>query len=187
MNETECVLAAKRGDHEALAELLQTNYLFVFKYLLQLALHQPTAEDLTQETMIRAIEKIRLYDETRSKFSSWLLTIATRLYLDHQRRKRREKGALASATHDAKDETRHVRWQVESLNGDWSLLIDALAHLRKDTRAAVILKHYYGYEYREIADILNIPTGTAKSRVHHGLRELRKEWAQGEEGTNSHG
>lgn len=184
MNETQRVHAAKRGDDEALAKLLQEHYLFVFKYLLQLTLHRQSAEDLTQDTVVRAIEKIRLYDEHRSKFSSWLLTIATRLFLDHQRKKRRESNTSTLARQDVEEETRHLRWQIESMDGEWFLLIDALARLPNDTRAAVILKHYYGYDYNEIGDILNIPTGTAKSRVHYGLRALRKEWAQSEEDTN---
>lgn len=185
MNEVQRVHAAKRGDNNALAELLHAHYLFVFKYLLQLALHQPTAEDLTQETMVRAIERIRLYDETRSKFSSWLLTIATRLYRDFTRKKQRERNALTLA--DSGYDARRLRWQMESTNGDWPSLIDALAHLPNDTRAAVVLKHYYGYEYHEIADILNIPTGTAKSRVHYGLRALREEWTQDEKGSKFRG
>lgn len=176
MNESQWITAAKRGDNEVLAQLMHEHYLFVFKYLLQVTLHRPTAEDLTQDTMIRAIEKIGLYDEKRSKFTSWLITIATRLYLDHKRRRQRENALLS-----ADDITRNLRWQVESGHDDWSLLIDALARLPNHTRAAVVLKHYYGYAYEEIADILKLPAGTVKSRVHHGLAALRKEWVKNEE------
>jgi len=176
MNELHNLKAAMRGDTEALAQLLQDHYLFVFKYLLQVTLHRQTAEDLTQDTMIRAIEKIKLYDDKQSKFTSWLITIATRLYLDHKRRKQREKAILSS------DEiARSLRWQLESSSENWPALIDALARLPDHTRTAVVLKHYYGYGYDEIADILSIPAGTVKSRVHHGLIELRKEWVLNEE------
>lgn len=183
MNEIQRLHAAKRGDDEALAELLHTYYLFVYKYLLHLTLHQQSAEDLTQDTMVRAIEKIRLYDERRSKFSSWLMTIATRLYFDHRRKNRRERAVSMAPISET--DTRQLRWQTESTSGEWLSLMDLLTYLPNDIRVAVILKHYYGYEYSEIAAILEVPVGTAKSRVHNGLRSLRKEWDKGEEEGNA--
>lgn len=174
MDESREIMAAKRGDGDALARLLHEHYLFVFKYMLHVTLHRQTAEDLTQDTMIRAIEKIGLYDPNKSRFTSWLITIATRLYLDYKRKRQRE---LMSA-----DElTRSLRWQMESSSENWSIIVDALARLPDHTRAAVVLKHYYGYGYEEIADILKLPAGTVKSRVHHGMSGLRKEWVTHEE------
>ncbi|QSO52055.1 RNA polymerase sigma factor SigY [Alicyclobacillus curvatus] len=176
MDEFQQITAAKRGDNEALAEVLQKHYLYVFRYLVKVTLHRQTAEDLTQDTMIRAIEKIQLYDPQRSRFPSWLITIATRLFLDHKRRQQREKTLLSP------DEVLHgLRWQLESSTENWWVLVDALARLPDHTRAAVVLKHYYGFGYDEIADILKIPAGTVKSRIHHGLSGLRKEWFQSDE------
>ena len=97
MEEYEQIGKAQKGDQSALAELLQAHYLFVFKYLVQLTLQRQLAEDLTQETMIRAIKHIKRYQATKSRFSSWLITIATRLYLDEKRKRQREQNYVTSA------------------------------------------------------------------------------------------
>jgi RNA polymerase sigma-70 factor (ECF subfamily) len=70
MKEHEQIAKAQKGDQNALAELLQAHYLFVFKYLVQLTLHRQLAEDLTQETMVRAIKHIKHYQVSKSRFSS---------------------------------------------------------------------------------------------------------------------
>ncbi|WDL98394.1 RNA polymerase sigma factor SigY [Alicyclobacillus sp. ALC3] len=182
MNELEKITAAQGGDTDALAQLLHEHYLFVFKYLLQLTLHRQTAEDLTQETMIRAIQKIRSYNTVKSKFTSWLMTIGTRLYLDERRRRQLEKSLLTES-----DVSRELRWQARTNQADWSALLDALARLPSQTRAAVILKHYYGYSYDEIAQMLTLHEGTVKSRVHSGLKALRKEWGEDEAALSTQG
>ncbi|MHB1684144.1 MAG: RNA polymerase sigma factor SigY [Bacilli bacterium] len=179
MNGTEeWIEPAKRGDSEALAKLLQAHYAFLFKYLVKLTLHRQTAEDLAQDTMVRAIEKISLYDERRGKFSSWLMTIATRLYFDFKRKRQRETGWLIEATEEAS--VRHLKWKIEGENCEYPELIDVLARLPDLTRAVIVLKHYYGYSYEEIAVMTNFPVGTVKSRIHNGLASLRKEWIKDE-------
>jgi RNA polymerase sigma-70 factor (ECF subfamily) len=73
-----------------LAEKLREHYGMVFHYLLKVTMDRTLAEDLTQETMIRAIEKIGAYDD-RFKFSTWLITMGTRLFLDQLRKSKRER------------------------------------------------------------------------------------------------
>src|SRR5690625_6924410 len=90
MDEKDLIRKAKKEDTLALSKLLQQNYSFIVKYLMKVTLHPQNAEDLTQETMMKCIEKIQLYNG-ESKFSSWLITIATNLFIDQQRRKKREK------------------------------------------------------------------------------------------------
>ena len=78
MDEKDLIRKAKKGDTLALSKLLQQNYSFLLKYLMKATLHPQIAEDLTQETMMKCIEKIQLYNG-ESKFSSWLITIGTNL------------------------------------------------------------------------------------------------------------
>ncbi|MDD9270606.1 RNA polymerase sigma factor SigY [Paenibacillus sp. GCM10023248] len=171
MEEHESIRLAMRGDRTALSRLLQQHYDFVYKYLLKITLNPTRAEDLTQDTMIRCIEKIKLYNGT-SKFSSWLITMATRLMIDQSRRSKREK--LWQEEQQALS-LRQVQWQAASRNEAWPDVLNALAELPQDSRIPVILKHYYGYTYEEIGEMLDIAEGTAKSRVHHALKQLRKE------------
>jgi RNA polymerase sigma-70 factor (ECF subfamily) len=168
-DEQELIRQAVRGDAVALSLLLQQHYSFLMKYLIKITLNPPLAEDLTQETMIKCIEKIRLYNGT-SKFSSWLITIATNLYIDDLRRKKREQNWQMQ-----EQALRKMRWQAAHQQEDWPDVLDALGHLSEDVRVPIILKHYYGYSYEEISDILQIAKGTVKSRIHNGLKSLRKE------------
>ena len=166
---------AQRGNAAALAELLRDHYAFLHKYLLKVTLDPSLAEDICQDTMLRSMEKITSYNGS-SSFSSWLITIATRLYIDRMRRRNREKEWMIRQEQGI----RSIRWQFESHNEEWSEVLDALSRLPSAQRVAVLLKHYYGYGYEEIGAMLQIPEGTAKSRVGYGLRQLRKELGEDE-------
>ncbi|GIP35445.1 RNA polymerase sigma factor SigY [Paenibacillus sp. J2TS4] len=168
-NEQEWIRQAQAGDSQALAKLLQTHYSTVVHYLIKVTLQPHVAEDIAQDTMLKAIEKIKLYNG-QSKFSSWLLTIATRLYIDNFRRKKREKLWLKQET-----AMRKINWHLSQQGEDWPEVLDTLNKLSYDFRIPIILKHYYGYAYDEIAEMMDIPAGTAKSRVFNGLKMLRKE------------
>ncbi|WP_235550798.1 RNA polymerase sigma factor SigY [Paenibacillus sp. Soil787] len=171
MEENELIRQAIRGDNAALSLLLQQHYAFVYKYLLKITLNPPMAEDITQETMIRCIEKIKLYNG-KSKFSSWLVTIATHLFIDQGRRRKREKRWQEQ---EQQQSLRQMQWQAGHQHEAWPDVLNALAELPQESRIPVILKHYYNYTYEEIGQMLSIAEGTAKSRVHHALKQLRKE------------
>ncbi|WP_440112625.1 RNA polymerase sigma factor SigY [Paenibacillus sp. QZ-Y1] len=169
--ELEEVQKAIQGDDSALAELLQRHYAFVYKYLVKVTMDPNVAEETVQDTMIRCMENIHRYDGS-SAFSSWMITIATRIYIDKTRRRRREQSWLEVMRSQA---VRRLRWQFESRNEEWTDVMDAMTRLTPEHRIAVLLKHYYGYGYDEIGEMLGIPSGTAKSRTAYGLRQLRKE------------
>lgn len=173
LEEYELIRQAIQGDKTALSQLLLQHYAFVYKYLLKITLNPPMAEDITQETMIRCIEKIKLYNGT-SKFSSWLVTIATHLFIDQGRRRKREKHWQEQ---EQQQSLRQMQWQAGHQHEAWPDVLNALAELPQESRIPVILKHYYSYTYEEIGQILSIAEGTAKSRVHHALKQLRKELA----------
>lgn len=161
---------AQQGNASALAELLQSQYIFLYKYLLKVTLDPSLAEEICQDTMVRCMEKITSYNGS-SAFSSWLITIATRLYIDRKRRRVREQ----KWSKREEQGLRSLRWRFESRNEEWSEVLEALSRLPSQQRVAVLLKHYYGYSYDEIGSMLQIPEGTAKSRTAYGIRQLRKE------------
>ncbi|MGF7048351.1 RNA polymerase sigma-70 factor (ECF subfamily) [Paenibacillus sp. DS2015] len=167
--ESDKVELAQQGDANVLAELIHEHYSFLYRYLVKVTMDPMMAEDLTQDTILRCIEKIRLYDGS-SSFSSWLMTIGTRIYIDQVRRKKREKNWLFK-----EQGIRRIRWQFESRNEEWSDVLESLARLSTEHRVSVLLKHYYGYTYEEIGEMLAIPSGTVKSRVAKGVRQLREE------------
>lgn len=176
MDEKDLIRKAKKGDTLALSKLLQQNYSFLVKYLMKVTLHPQNAEDLTQETMMKCVEKIQLYNG-ESKFSSWLITIATNLFIDQQRRKKREKKWLEQEQEQA---LRKMKWNAANMNEEWTDVLDVLAQINEQIRTPIVLKHYYGYSYKEIGKMMSIAEGTVKSRVSNGLKSVRKELAKHE-------
>jgi len=172
MDEKDLIRKAKKGDALALSKLLQQNYSFLVKYLMKVTLHPQIAEDLAQETMMKGIEKIQLYNG-ESKFSSWLITIATNLFIDQQRRKKREENWL-----EQEQALRKMKWNAAIMNEEWTDVLDVLAQINEEIRMPIVLKHYYGYSYEEIGKMMGIAEGTVKSRVSNGLKSVRKELAE---------
>ncbi|OPA74330.1 RNA polymerase sigma factor SigY [Paenibacillus selenitireducens] len=169
MDEQQRIEQAIRGDNQALAQLLHEHYTFLMKYLIKVTMNPTLAEDLVQETMLKCIEKISSYNGT-SKFSSWLITIATRLYIDMMRRKKVEQ-----RWQEQEQALRKVQWHMQQQQEAWTDAIDALSKMRYEIRLPILLKHYYGYAYEDIAEMMDIPIGTVKSRIYNGLQQLRKE------------
>jgi RNA polymerase sigma-70 factor (ECF subfamily) len=169
MDEKDLIQKAKKGDSLALSTLLQQNYSFLLKYLMKVTLHPQMAEDLTQETMMKCVEKIHLYNG-ESKFSSWLITIASNLFIDLKRRKKRERQWM-----EQEQALRKMKWNAANRNDEWADVLDVLADVSVEIRMPIVLKHYYGYSYEEIGKMLGIAEGTVKSRVSNGLKRVRKE------------
>lgn len=163
MEEAALIEQARQGDALALAQLLQQHYLPVKKYLITVTFDRQVAEDLTQETMIRAIQRIGQFGG-RSAFSTWLIAIATNLYMDLLRRRQRERRLLQQ------HEPSH---QDEGLSAEWSAVMAQLRAMPRDVSLPIVLKHYHGYSYDEIAQWMGIPVGTVKSRIFNGIRSLR--------------
>ncbi len=165
----ELIKKAKKGDERAFAMLFKENYPFLVKYLLKITMNPDTAEDLAQETMAKAIQKLSLFDG-RSKFSSWLITIATNIFIDQRRKgKREDEWRKQEGTY------RKLKWTIESRNEEWNDALTALGKLPEDVRIPLVLKHYYGYSYDEISTMMKIAPGTVKSRIHNGIQIVRKE------------
>ncbi|MCA1056518.1 RNA polymerase sigma factor SigY [Rossellomorea aquimaris] len=179
MEEKQLIKRAKKGDHEAFAILFKQHYPFLVKYLIKVTMNKDQAEELAQDTMAKIVEKIHLYNG-KSKFSSWLITIATNRYIDIQRKKGKEKDWQKEEAN-----YRSLKWNLESRNEEWNDVLDALSKLEDGVRIPIILKHYYGYSYEEISEMIGIPPGTVKSRAHHGILRLRKELKLDEQQTTA--
>nr|WP_102714416.1 RNA polymerase sigma factor SigY [Paenibacillus castaneae] len=174
-DEMKLIKQAVRGDTRALSELLHQHYSFLFQYVLKATMNKSHAEDVTQETMLRAIEKIASF-QGKAKFSTWLISIASRIIVDRIRREEREKKWLRE-----EQPLRAIRYETLQRSDEWPEALQALGQLSSEARIAVLLKYYYGYAQEEIATMLDIPLGTVKSRLHTGLKQLRKELTEHEE------
>jgi RNA polymerase sigma-70 factor (ECF subfamily) len=135
-------------------------------------------QDLAQETFVRVFVRRREY-QPNGKFSTWLWRIALNLCYDELRRRRRhaessldELGNQTAArleeflaAEPAPDESAAEQESRRLVRG-------ALLRLPETYRAVVVLRHYEGLKFREIAEVLGVPEGTAKSRMAEGLTQL---------------
>jgi RNA polymerase sigma-70 factor, ECF subfamily len=178
MDEKNLIKLAMKGDATAFALLFHENYPFLVKYLIKISMNVDLAEEIAQETMAKCIEKIHLYNG-KSKFSSWLISIATNQYIDQLRKKKREQNWQIH-----EQAYRKIKWQFESRNEEWNDALNALGKLSEEVRIPIILKHYYGYSYDEIGNMMKLSPGTIKSRIHNGIVTVRKELKLDEEVKN---
>ncbi|WP_088041458.1 RNA polymerase sigma factor SigY [Bacillus sp. EAC] len=171
LNEQEIIKLAQKGNQEAFAKLFQTHYSFLYKFVLKMTLNPQSAEDLVQDTMLKGFDNISKYNG-QSKFSTWLITIATRIYLDQQRKKKREWFWQKS---EKEQLSRSLQWQLSYKGFEWNDVMDGFEKLKSEVRTAILLKHYYGYTNEEIGNMMGIREGTVKSRIHNGMKEIREE------------
>ena len=137
------------------------------------------ARDVCQETFLRAFRAIRGF-KGQAKFSSWLYRITLNLCRDWMRRERRAPVAQAPEGLDIFDlaATREVGESVEDLVSRRELsqaVARAMASLPDEQRTAIILKEYHGLTFQEIAELLDCPLSTVKTRLYQGLTVLRRQ------------
>ena len=153
----------------------------LFGAALGMTRNRADAEDLVQETFMKAYTKFHQYQQG-TNIKAWLYRILTNTYLTHYRKAQRspkrsggeevEDWQLAAASHDEKG---LVSAEAEALdNIPSSQLRTALESLSEDQRVVVLLSDVEGFAYKEIADMLDIPIGTVMSRLHRGRKNLRE-------------
>jgi RNA polymerase sigma-70 factor (ECF subfamily) len=164
------IRAAADGDVDAFTALVVAYQTPVWRFVARLVGDRELAEDVTQETFLRAYRSLGSFG-FRSKFSTWLLQIAKNAAIDAQRsRSRRERleGVLPPP-----QDTPAGDVASELLSG-----VDALD---ERLREALVTVELLGFSYREAGAVLGVPEGTIKSRVHHARLELSRWLRAGEE------
>ena len=170
------VLQAQSGSHEALNELFKSVQAPLFRYIVSLVRDQHLAEDILQEVFIRIYRKLRWLREPQA-FRAWTYQIASReafRYLNRERRwseQVRDETTLAALP--ANEPREFPRELIESL----PQLVESLSPA---SRAVVVLFYLHELSLVETAAVLDIPVGTAKSRLAYGLEKLRRTFEEKE-------
>jgi RNA polymerase sigma-70 factor (ECF subfamily) len=178
----ELLARAARREPAALDRLVETYSPRVFGLLYRLTDSRDAAEDLLQETFLRVVRVIDQYRHV-GKFEPWLFRIAANLARDRARRfvRHGQPGSLEeSSAGDPPAATRSnsadpadglVQRETEER------VTASLQRLSDGEREVLLLRHYSGLSFRDIAALLGVPLGTALARAHRGLRRLRQELA----------
>lgn len=126
------------------------------------------AEDVAQETLLRAWRNSAVLTESRGSVRSWLFTVARNIVIDEWRTRRAQREFATAEPPDVAP----VGDQSDELLLSW-VVADALTTLSADHRAVLIECYYRGRSVAEAARRLDVPEGTVKSRTHYALRALR--------------
>jgi len=168
-----------RGDETAWEDLVRLHTRKIYAMCYRFTGSGSEAQDLTQEVFLRVFRTVRSFRSDEGSFATWLTRVTRNLLIDHYRRTRldratdsiedqlpmlEEEGAAASARPD----------QVLAGRETSEILQATLQKLSPDLREAVILRDLQEMEYREIAQVLDIPEGTVKSRINRGRAELAR-------------
>ena len=180
MQDAQLVEKAVAGDGEAFRQLVERYQRPVYGLLLRMVRRPPLAEDLAQETLVKAYRALATFDRSR-QFSSWLFKIAHNTAIDHLRKKRPQTLPLETPEDDRLDplallatpesESPEARARGRDLA---EALQEVLMALRPDYREVVLLRHQQGLPYEEIAQILELPLGTIKTHLHRARGQMAK-------------
>jgi len=184
-DDTEILQRCREGDERAYREIIQRYQRRVFSLAFRVVRRTEDAEDVTQETFVRMFRAIDRYDPARP-FAAWLFTIASRLCIDHLRRRRVRPISLFQRDPETQEE-RTIEVVDPGLKPDEETsrleeerhtreLIDSLP---PHYRIVVMLRHQQDLSYEEIAEAMKLPLGTVKARIHRA-RALLKQRLEGE-------
>lgn len=167
-------LGVQRGDKADLAMLVERHHSPLLGYLYRMTGgDRALAEDLVQETFVRVIKSIGQYRHPRP-FKAWLYAIATNIARDHYKRADvRRTTALAEYNMFGVDPI--GEWEDAALAGEQSRrMIASVRALPDHQREAIVLRYVQMLSLAEIAEALDMPVGTVKSRLSLGLKRLRE-------------
>ncbi|MGC9028557.1 MAG: RNA polymerase sigma factor [Desulfomonilaceae bacterium] len=177
------VIKAKRGNREAFDVLLEKYYKKVYNLAYRYVGEQEEASDLTQEIFTAVFQNLRKF-RGDSKFSTWLFQIATNRGKNRFKYlKRRGYFANKGQTENNEDRDEQQRIVPDYSTNPETLLAGkqvqrlvqkAIDELDPDHKEIVILRDIEGFSYEEIAQLLNLPEGTTKSRLHRARMVVKE-------------
>jgi len=174
------ILQAKNGSDEAFTYIVETYQTPVYNLCYRMLGHAESAEDAAQETFLRAYQHLHRYDINRS-FATWLLSIAAHYCIDRMRKRK-----LPVFSVDEDEETTFeipdidaLQPEKEMVRGEQREQVHSLIQTLDTTdRAAIVMRYWYEFSEKEIAEALNLTVSAVKSRLHRARKQLGKTWQE---------
>jgi RNA polymerase sigma-70 factor (ECF subfamily) len=165
------------GDQQAWEQIVRQHWRKVFNVAYKFVAKHDEAEDLTQDIFLKIFKSLDTFDR-RANFQTWLISVSRNLCIDHYRSVRKERetidrdvdpGDLSPVSHEVSP------YAALEQRDRVALLREAMAALPETLRTAVLLRDIRELSYQEIADTLQLPEGTVKSRINRGRTELARQ------------
>jgi RNA polymerase sigma-70 factor (ECF subfamily) len=178
-SDEELVARATAGDHDAFAQLVTRWERPIYALAYRTLRREEEARDVVQDAFLRAYRGLKGF-KGEAKFSSWLYRITLNLCRDWMRKERRAPVAQVPEGTDPLDLADQQAAPTESVEDlvarrEMSAAVQlAMAELPEEQRTAIMLKEYHGLTFQEIAEMLDCPLSTVKTRLYQGLSVLRR-------------
>ncbi len=157
------------GEPDAFADLFEQYKNLVFKTAYLMLGSTEEAEDALQDVFLKVHQSLHTYQPTKGALTTWL----HRLTLNHCLNQKRKAQLVTSPLDEVISlRTSDAAWTEQMANEE--LLQQALRHLSAKQRAVIILRYYWDLSYQEIAQVLNIPLGTVRSRLNTAMKTLQR-------------
>jgi RNA polymerase sigma-70 factor (ECF subfamily) len=184
LSDQEVVAQARGGKEWAYRELLRRYERPVFALIYRMVRDRALAEDLSQDTFVKVLNALDSY-RSEYRFSSWIFKIANNVAIDQLRKRElatlsldgspdartREEVEATALQATARGESPLAELEARELGSQIEV---AIAKLRPEYRACILLRHVEGRAYEEIAEALDLPLGTVKTYIHRARAELRE-------------
>lgn len=170
----ELVVRCRNGDREAFATLVRKYQSKVLTLATRILDSRSEAEDIAQDIFVKIFQSLHDF-RGASRFSTWLYRIAVNHCLNHLRRRTRQQQTLVMT--DAAEWTQESQasnpYRTLEQKERWVLVQAKLQELSLEHRTIILLRDFEGLSYDEIADVLQLESGTVKSRLHRARMELK--------------
>ncbi len=174
------VTQVKKGDQEAFEGIVDLFKDKIYRHCYRMVGNGHEAEDLAQETFLRAYRNISKYN-SEYKFSTWIFRIATNLCIDRLRKKKPDyyldaevPGTDGATMYSQLSSEEPLPEEVVTENEEWNELQSEIMKLPEKYRTAILLKYVEDLSLEEISKIMDIPVPTVKTRIHRGREALKK-------------
>lgn len=179
LTDDKLVAAYANGNNEAFDVILKRHQSRVFSYILHIVKNKDLADDIFQETFVKAIMTIKQgrYSEN-GKFSAWISRIAHNLIIDHYRQEKSENTVSADDDEndllnrrDLCDENVEDLMITDQIHTDVKRIVKALP---ESQREVLIMRYYRNMSFKEIADATNVSINTALGRMRYAILNMRR-------------
>ncbi|HEV2879317.1 MAG TPA: sigma-70 family RNA polymerase sigma factor [Candidatus Eremiobacteraceae bacterium] len=181
VTDEELVDLVLRGDGNSFTPLVERHKRGIINFVYALVRSPQEADDISQETFMRAYAHLKTFNPKLAKFSTWLYQIArntARTYLMKERRRPQTEDLFEDETLDQKlpDQRPHAAPEARLLaSDDERVLREALRRIPEKMRTALVLRYFRHLEYQEIADTMTVSLGNVKTLIHRGKAALARE------------
>lgn len=179
LTDEQLVRAYAKGNNEAFDTLLRRHQDRIFSYILRIIKNEDIANDIFQETFVKAIQTIRLGRYTENgKFPAWISRIAHNLIIDYYRQEKSENLQSADLTDvdilnrkELCEDTLEDIMISNQIRDDVKYLIEELPELQKEV---LMMRYYQNLSFKEIAEITGVSINTALGRMRYAILNLRR-------------